>query len=205
MRRLRDEDGFTMIAVMATIIIVILFSGAALAVTVRRVHTSMRDRQVAQAQAAADAAADVAGWRMNRSLFSATGDGLLGTVSGDLRQLACTDVGVGSFKLLTVSQTQAQGNPWCAFTPWESEGDGASFRYSLSLDLTALSGLSNVIVRRVIAEGRSGAETRRVMVTYKMDLTASHVTKLWKRWRYIVCTAQPDLSRADGGCPDPGT
>lgn len=201
-RRLRQEEGFTIIAAAAVLVVVALLVDASLALVLRRENTSVRDRSVARAVAAADAAADVATWRMNRALVSGGSAGLLGLTGNVVRQLGCTAVAVGSFSVI-----QGQGGQtWCDWTPWEDLGSGASFRYRTSMDLTVVgAGASQTITRRVLADGRAGGRERRVLVTVKLDLTSGSPTRLWKRWRYAACTAAATSSTPDSGCADPGT
>lgn len=197
----RAEDGFTLVAVLATLLIVLLTSSAALALALRRIDTSMRDRSAARAVAAADAGADVAGWRMNRTLLSQGGAGLLGFATDAVRQLGCTSVGVGSFSVTKASPQQG----WCPQTPAEVAGDGATFRYTVSLDVQVIgTGASGVLVRRVVVTGTAGGVSRRILATYKLDVNAGKVTKLWRRARWVTCTTKPTTT-ADGGCADPGT
>lgn len=200
MRRLAREDGYTVVAAIATLTVVSVLVGAALSLALRRQDTAQRDRSVARAIAAADAGADVAGWRMSRALVSAGGSGLLGFTGDVVRQLGCTSVSAGSFSV--ISGDEADG--WCPPTASEDLGDGASYTYSLSLDVTALGGgASETLERRVVVVGRAGGRQRRILVTYKLDLDAGTATTLFKRWRYVVCPAKPTGSRPDSGCPDP--
>jgi Tfp pilus assembly protein PilX len=201
-RALAREDGFTVIAAAAVLVVVALLVDASLALVLRRESTSVRDRSVARAVAAADAAADVAAWRMNRALVSTGSAGLLGLTGDVVRQLGCTAVSVGSFAVVRGTS----GATWCDWTPWESLDAGASFRYRTSMDLTVVgAGASQTITRRVLADGRAGGRERRVLITLKLDLTSGNPTRLWKRWRYAACTAQATSSAPDSGCADPGT
>lgn len=201
MARLRAADGFTLVAVLATLLIVLLTSSAALAMAMRRMQTSTRDRSVARAVAAADAGADVAGWRMNRALLSQGGAGLLGFTTDAVRQLGCTSVGVGSFTVTKAAPQQG----WCPETPAEGLGDGTSFRYAVSLDLQVIgTGSSALLSRRVVVTGKAGAVSRRILVTYQLDVNAGRVTKLWRRARWVTCTTKP-TSAPDGGCSAPAS
>lgn len=197
--RLRREEGFTMVAAIATLVIVVALGGALLSLVVRRAHTGIRDLDVARAAEAADAGADVAGWRMNRTLVSAGTAGLLGLATDAARTLGCTTVSAGGFSVVT------QSSGWCPTTTSEDLGDGTSFNYSMSLDLNVVgSGLSKTIVRRVIVTGMAGGYRRRILVVYRLDLNLAGGLRLFKRWHYVVCTAKPTGGAADSGCPDPG-
>jgi len=200
-RRLAREDGFTMFMVIAVTLIVFLFAGAALATGLDGLNTTEKSRDVARAQAAADAGADIAGWRMNRTIVAPGAAGLMGYTSAVLRTLTCVSVGVGgrSFSISLVSA----GTTFCPQTSDESLGDGASFHYTVSTGIN-VTGLNLVIARRVIAVGTYKNATRRVLVTYRLDIDPTHPTTLFKRWRYVQCSSKQTGSAVDSGCPDPG-
>lgn len=202
MSRLRGEGGSTMVAAMATLLVVGLLGGAVLSLATRRLDTSQRDRSVARAAAAADAAADVAGYRMNRTLVSAGGAGLLGIATDTVRQLGCAEVAAAGIEVIAAGASAS----WCAATPWEDLGDGARYRYSTSLDVVAVGGgVPGTIERRVVATGSAGGRERRILVVYRLDVAGGTPTRLFKRWRYAVCTTKPTGSRPDSGCPDPSS
>jgi hypothetical protein len=190
-----------MFMVIAVTLVVFLFAGAALASGLDGLNSSEKARDVARAQAAADAGADIAGWRMNRTLVAPGTGALLGYPTATLRTLTCVSVGVGggSFSLSLVSA----GTAFCPQTTDESLGDGSSFHYTVSTGVN-VTGLNLVIARRVIAVGTYKSTTRRVLVTYRLDIDPSHPTTLFKRWRYVQCTSKQTGSAVDSGCPDPG-
>lgn len=194
-----------MFMVIAVTLVVFLFAGAALASGLDALNSTEKSRDVARAQAAADAGADIAGWRMNRTIVAPGAGGLLGYTTATLRTLTCISVGAGgggggaSFSLSLVSA----GTAFCSQTAEESLGDGSSFHYTVSTGVN-VTGLNLVIARRVIAVGTYKSTTRRVLVTYRLDIDPSHPTTLFKRWRYVQCTSKQTGSAVDSGCPDPG-
>ena len=199
---MRREGGFTLIPAMFTLMIVLMVGGASLAMAWRSLGSSARDRSAAKAQAAADAGADIAGYRLNKTLVSAGTAGLLGFTSDALRSVSCISVSVGSFSVIDGSG--ASGG-YCSQSADEDLGDGSKFHYSMSLGVKLGGSASQILTRNVISTGISGGVTRRVMVVYKLDLNNGNVLRLFKRYRYSTCTATPPTSDPASGCTDPGT
>lgn len=232
MSRLRgDERGFTMPTTMMVLAMVVVFVGVAVAVAINGLDHSQRARNVERAQHAADAGAEIAGYRMSKSLLNSAGAGLLGTTTSLLRTVGCIGVNLG-FGQSSALPTAANGvsgslnagsglnlrlipagSNFCLSGADGSLGDSTTFRYAVSTQINvnaaALTGLfsgtpSQLIVRKVVAIGTSGSSTRRVMVTYWLDLT--DVGQPFKRRRYVRCPAQGwSTSDPFAGCPaDPG-
>jgi hypothetical protein len=202
MRRLRGEDGFTLVPAIVTLSIVLAVGGASLAMAWRSLGSSTRDRSAARALAAADAGADVAGYRLNRTLVSAGSAGLLGFTTDALRTVGCIKVQVGGAVAIDTSSVSAG---FCGQTTDEDLADGSKFHYVMSTGIKLGASVSEILTRRVIATGISAGVTRRVLVTYKLELNASNPLRLFKRYRYAICSAVAPTSDPASGCPDPGT
>ncbi|WP_205695555.1 hypothetical protein [Conexibacter sp. SYSU D00693] len=137
--------------------IVLLLSGFAVASALGGLTSAGRAKEVDRAQAAADAGADIAGYRMSKTLLAPGADGLLGYVGGTLRTVGCVGAnldygstssipaqpsGAGApaagalAALPTVGKAVAglipDGKSFCRTTTDEQLGDGASFRYAIS-------------------------------------------------------------------------
>lgn len=199
MSRRRPEAGFTIVPAMMVMMVLVTIGAIALGLALRRQDTSMVDRAAVQAAQAADAGADVAGWRMNRTLVSAGTAGLLGLATDAARQLGCAQASAGGFAVVKTTGS------WCPASASESLGDGASFSYTMSLDANAIgSGLDDVVVRRVVVTGRSRGTLRRILVVFRLDVDASHPSTLFRRWHQVTCPGRPTGAAPDSGCPDVG-
>lgn len=196
---MRRQDGFTIVAAVGVLMVVVVLGAAVLGLALRRQDTSVRDRWVVRAAAAADAGADVAGWRMNRTLVSAGTAGLLGLATDTVRQLGCTSVSAAGLDVIEGSGT------WCPETAEEQLGDGSSFTYRTSLDVNAVgSGLADTVVRKVLVTGRAGGQRRRLLVTFRLDVDPSKPVTLFRRWHDVACTSTQAGAAPDSGCPDVG-
>lgn len=204
---MRDERGSAIVSVIGVVLALLLLGGAALSLSQRRLEDSARDRDLVRATAAADAAADVAGLRMNRALVSTGLPDLVGLPRDAVRRVGCISLVSAPDVAVPGASAQLQANlalgetDWCPASATEDLGDGASFSYSVGTQLTVLGG--PLVQRRVVAIGRSGRVERRLLVTYELDLEADTPTRLFRRARYVVCTARPSAARPDDGCPDP--
>lgn len=232
MRRLwRDERGLTMPTTMMVLALVVVFVGVTVAVAINGLEHSQRARNLERAQHAADAGAEIAGYRMSKTLLNSAGAGLLGVTTSALRTVGCIGVNLsfGNSPSLPTAGTGVNGSlnagsavnlrlipatsNFCLSAADGSLGDGTTFRYAVSTQINvnaaALTGLfsgdtSQLIVRKVVSIGTAGHSTKRVMVTYWTDL--SDVGQPFKRRRYVRCPAG-GWSAADpfAGCPtDPG-
>jgi Tfp pilus assembly protein PilX len=219
MSRLRsDESGFAMIAVIMVLMIVTLLTGAALALSLRSVTTSSADRARDVALGAADEGADVAAWRMNKLLVSPGGAGLMGFADGLLGSLGCINVNanltLSVAEIASGSVSGGAGAGWCAATPPEDAGNGATFSYRVQTDVN-LNNVDNlnivnggvtvavIVERRILVTGTDQGQVRRLLLTYRLD---PQLTPLFERYRYVECSpVVPAGSTAvDAGCPDPG-
>jgi hypothetical protein len=200
-RRLESERGFALPVVMPILVVVGLLAAAMLAMTSASLSRSAEDRRATRALAAADAGADVAVWRMNKTLASAELTGLLGLPLHVVGNLGC--VNLDARGLLGVSTLSAAG--WCPPTPWEDLGsDGAvdaSYSYTVSTGINVI-GVADLVERKIVATGRAGGEQRRVMVTVRGDLNPDNLLSLFRRYRYVECTARPTGPEPDSGCPE---
>lgn len=198
---MRREDGSAVLSVLGVVLALLLIGGASLGLSQRRLGTSGTERDAARAGAAADAAADVAGLRMNRTLVSAGGSGLIGLPADTLRTVGCLSLSAGGQVIIEPAPTGAE---FCPQTAEEDLGDGARFSYAIGTQVQAGGGPDAALVRRrVVAVGRAGTQVRRLLVTYVLDLDAETPTRLFRRGGYVVCTALARPERADTGCPDP--
>lgn len=195
---IRREEGLATVAVLGVVLALLLLGAAALDLSQRRTATSVRERDAVRATAAADAAADVAGLRMNRALVSSGVADLASLPADAVRRLGCIAV-VADTGDVSADIRLGSGD-WCPATEFEELGDGARFRYTVG---TQIEVSEDLVVRRVVAEGRAGAVSRRVLATYELDLDGDVPTRLFRRARFVVCTAAPAAGRADAGCPDP--
>jgi type II secretory pathway pseudopilin PulG len=198
-RARRDESGWTLIASIVTLAIVLTVGGATLSLAWRSIGSSTKERDAARALAAADAGADVAAYRMNRALTFQGTAGLLGFPVDTLRTVGCLGVDVGG---TTVISTAGGG---CSVSPDEKTGDGSTFHYQLINGVHLGAGLGEVVMRRIVVTGTSNATSRRILVTYKLQVNTSNPLALFKRYRYAVCSTRPPTSDPASGCPDPGT
>ncbi|UTI64361.1 hypothetical protein NBH00_11420 [Paraconexibacter antarcticus] len=155
------DAGFTMVATMIVLSIVLLLAGTAIAVAVSGLQRATPARDSEKAQAAADAGADIAGYRMSKTLIAPESDGLLGLATGTLRTLGCVGVQMNdasttsipaqpattatvSTPLATLSTTTAgvqvapisAGNNFCQMTTEQPLSDGESYRYAISTTIT---------------------------------------------------------------------
>ena len=215
-RRADSEEGYVIVAALWVLLIVGLLGGAALAFSLRSIHTSQIDRDRDLALAAADRGADLAGWRMNKLLVSAGGASIMGFTDGLLASLGCIQVNAdGTLTPSEIAQTsvlvQGTVNPaLCPATSSEDAGDGASYSYVTQTDVNLTANVNGqlqagaTIERRILVTGRAFGQTRRILVTYKLNPALS---PLFERYRYVECSTTPPAgSQAfDAGCPDPGS
>lgn len=157
---LSADAGFTMVATMIVLSIVLLLAGTAITVAVSGLQRATPARDSEKAQAAADAGADIAGYRMSKTLIAPESDGLLGLAAGTLRTLGCVGVQMSdgsttsisaqpattvtvSSPLATLSTTAgvqiapvSAGNNFCQMTTEQPLSDGESYRYAISTTIT---------------------------------------------------------------------
>lgn len=196
----------------AVLLIVIMLTGAAVAYSVRSIDRSNFDRYAARAQAAADAGLDVARYRMNKAVLGGQVVGLAGLVSGTIRQLECTQIGVGVGGLTRIGLQPGAG--WCAAGGWELvDGEsgviaeeeaacrsqtGSAFRYFLRLDVGAdvLVDGDGVITNDPVAwevisagcaNGRTAVVRGRLPIDLQGVLSAGHLLELFKLEDYHQC------------------
>ena len=203
------------VAALWILLIVGLLGSAALAFSLRSIHTSQSDRSRDLALGAADEGADLAGWRMNKLLVSPGGASIMGFTDGLLASLGCIQVNAdGTLTPSEIAQSsvlvQGTVNPaLCPATSSEDAGNGASFSYVAETDVNlSLNGgqlqAGATIERRILVTGKAFGQTRRILVTYKLNPALS---PLFERYRYVECstTPPPGNQAFDAGCPDPGS
>jgi len=206
-RSLGSEAGWIIVVALWVLLIVGLLGGAALALSVRSIHTSQVDRDRDLALGAADAGADEVGWLMNK-LLTPDPASLLGVTPS----LGC--VYLGSNKAVTVGQATTSVNGsltvgTCTSGASQTAGNGATYTYVLQTDIN----LSNqktlgtsIVERRLLVIGAAYQRYRRILVTYRMNTSLS--SPLFERYRYVECSATNDTSvniaGNFNGCADPG-
>lgn len=214
MSRARGEDGYVVAVTVLVLGIILAMAGAAVALAVRSVDTSNRDKRAARSLAAADAGLDVARHRLNRTLLatkkltlsapSATTnlDDVLAT-----RDCLTATIG-GSAPGTTFGVILASGETVCAATEKEPLGDGTSFSYRVAnrfaVDSTAP---EPTLTRQVLVTGHGPRGTqRRGLGTFRARVDAQNQpTTLYRLWRYVECSAQPtDPANPFSGCPYTG-
>ncbi|MGH2952057.1 MAG: hypothetical protein ACRDKX_08440 [Solirubrobacterales bacterium] len=218
MRRLAGEQGgFALPLTLSVIAIVAALSAVAIAFATHSVERSSRDRLAARAQAAADAGADTAAFRMSRALLASKIGGILGnptdpsTVAGALQsEIGCLGLSVGGTQLSDI--TLISDVSACTSTPEEAVdaevlGDGvgatATFRYWIKNSANVIVGGRALVERQIISLGKAGDVTRRISAVYRFDLQAP-AAALIDRVSYAECTAAAPAAGQDPatGCPD---
>ncbi len=218
----RREEGFTMVATILVLTLVLLISGIAITVAVGGLNRAVPARDAEKAQAAADAGADIAGYRMSKTLLAPSVDGLLGLAAGTLRTIGCvsTQQDDGTTTSITAEPSKganvtaplatlnnggspvkvgviSDGQNLCESTNERPLTDGSHYRYAISTAITVPASVlsatgiptGQLIVRQVAGVGRAGDVTRRVIVSYWLDLSAK--ARVFVRRRYVRCPPPP--------------
>ncbi len=207
MSRARGEDGYVVAVTVLVLGIILAMAGAAVALAVRSVDTSNRDKRAARSLAAADAGLDIARYRLNRTLLATKGLGLSApstttNLDGVLATRDCLSVAI-----TTLGTILPSGETVCAATEKESLGDGTSFSYRVANRFTIGTALPEILTRQVLVTGHGPRGTqRRVLGTFRTRVnTQSQPTTLFRLWRYVECSAQPsDPANPFSGCPYTG-
>ncbi len=218
MRRLRtdSEAGYVIVAALWVLLIIGLLGSAALAFSLRSIHTSQADRNRDLALGAADRGADLAGWRMNKLLVSAGGAGIMGFTDGLLASLGCIQVNAdGTVGVSEVAQSSVLVHntvqpALCPATASEDAGNNASYSYvaetdvNLTVNANGQLQVGAMIERRILVTGQANGQTRRILVTYRLNPALS---PLFERYRYVECSTSPPAGSTafDAGCADPGS
>lgn len=203
-RRLRTrERGFAMPMTLAVLFISLMLGIPAMTLTLGSLDRVTQDRRDTRALEAADAGADVAVWRMNKIIAPAEASGLVSSTLSVVSQTACVNIDVAGTKLLALGG--AGGSGWCAATPWEtlddaSPGPKQETSYQVSIGIHISTDPTSLLERKVVATGRVGGVTRRVMLTLRVDPNLSTLA-LFRRYRYAVCSGRQTGSSPDSGCP----
>lgn len=202
MRRLRTQSGMALPLALVTMFIVALTVGAALSLSIGSLERSSVNKGTSRALAAADAGADVATWRMNKTLVAHPVAGLSGLATGVVRELGCVTVASGG----SLGFTSLSGPGWCTATTWEDLDNDISrherFQYYVSSGVNLTSGAAQVLERRVVAIGESGARRRRLLTVIQLRLDTDAVFKLFERSRSVECPSRGwSVSDPTAGCP----
>lgn len=212
MSRARGEDGYVVAVTVLVLGIILAMAGAAVALAVRSVDTSNRDKRAARSLAAADAGLDVAHYRLNRTLLATKGVALtpVGTTTNldsVLATLDCLSVAIGGSAPGTkFGVTLATGETVCAATEQEPLGDGTSFSYRVANRFT-IGTIPETLTRQVLVTGHGPRGTqRRVLGTFRTRVNPlNKPTTLFRLWRYVECSAKPpDPANPFSGCPYTG-
>ena len=214
MSRARDQDGYVVAVTVMVLGIILAMAGAAVALAVRSVDTSNRDKRAARSLAAADAGLDVARYRMNRTLLATkklnlTTSSTTTNLDDVLATRDCLSVTIGGSAPGTkFGVILASGETVCAATEREPLGDGTSFSYRaanrFAIDLTLP---QPTLTRHVVATGHGPRGTqRRVLGTFRARVNVQNQPPtLYRLWRYVECSAQPsDPANPFSGCPYTG-
>jgi hypothetical protein len=153
---------------------------------------------------------------MNKLLVSPGAADLIGSTDGLLASLGCIDLNAdGTVGAREIAQSAVHSGlklapALCPGTASEDAGNGASFSYvmetdiNLSLNANQQLQVGAVIERRILVTGQASGQTRRILVTYKLNPTLS---PLFERYRYVDCSPTPPSGSTafDAGCADPGS
>jgi type II secretory pathway pseudopilin PulG len=210
--RARGEEGYVVAVTVLVLGIILAMAGAAVALAVRSVDTSNRDKRAARSLAAADAGLDVAHYRLNRTLLATKKLGLSPpstTTNLDdvlaIRDCLLVTIG-GSTPGTKFGTILASGETVCAATEREPLGDGTSFSYRVANRFT-IGTVPEILTRQVLATGHGPRGTqRRVLGTFRTRVNPlDKPTTLFRLWRYVECSAQPsDPTNPFSGCPYTG-
>lgn len=213
MSRARAQDGYVVAVTVLVLGIILAMAGAAVALAVRSVDTSNRDKRGARSLAAADAGLDIARYRMNRTLLATKKLGLTTpttTTNLDdvLASLDCLSVAVdGGAPGTKLGKILPSGDQVCPATESEPLGDGTSFSYRVANRFAIGAALPEILTRQVLVTGHGPRGTqRRVLGTFRVRVDAQNQpTTLFRLWRYVQCSAEPsDPADPFSGCPYTG-
>ncbi len=214
MRRLSSEDGFVLPAVISILGLVLLLTGVIVTRSLHSVDRSNRDRDWTRALQAAEAGADVAQWRLNKTLGASGRAGLLGTGAELLEQAArnCIVVTLREEDGREVLSTApGGGGGWCPNVEGEfvdgsvgadGTGEPAGYSYRVQLDVDVGTD-SPLMARDIISWGVSGDVRRRVKVELDAALDPGNgtMTSLFDRVSFVECSpGDPDQSDPLEGC-----
>ncbi len=167
--RCTTDEGFTLAMTMVVMALTLALVGVAVGMALAGLSHSERARSVERAQAAADAGADIAGYRMNKTLLAPASSTLLGLVGAGAQLVGCTGVDLSFGSSPSVDRSVAAGDAYaganaaasvsassylrlipassnfCQTTQTETLDDGASFRYAISTGLRVGPGLTAVL------------------------------------------------------------
>lgn len=216
--RVSDSSGFALPVVLVVLMVVALLGAAAVLFATHSTDRATRDEASSRAFGAADGAADIATYRINKMVVPEvlgltdmkSANGLYSgsptlSLSELLQKTCATKVGVAAGPI-SVSVVPG-GSSWCPTASGvidEGAAVQAQYEYWIGLGVSAGSGL---IDRQVIAVGCVGQistgdcdAVRRVQVTLRIDANTS--LALFKRKSYAECTAViPSAGNPAAGCP----
>lgn len=216
-----------LIAAMAVLAFVLIMGMASLALADRSVNQTVTNRNALKAEAAAEAAVDIAAYRLAKSITGQGAQGLIslnlgatpgsGGVLENVQTLACLTVSAGSqYPVLDTGSVRATGadaaRPFCPLGAWEDFEDLTQLNSSLQLQVDAADASGGLIIRRIVGLGRSGppgGETyRRVIAEYQLQLGAAGGAgltelKLFRRRSFAVCKGSWDSSGSDASRAGP--
>lgn len=213
MSRARAQDGYVVAVTVLVLGIILAMAGAAVALAVRSVDTSNRDKRGARSLAAADAGLDVARYRMNRTLLATkkltlSAPGTTTDLDSVLATLDCLSVTVdGGVPGTKLGKILPSGDQVCPATEPEPLGDGTTFSYRVANRFAIGAALPEILTRQVLVTGHGPRGTqRRVLGTFRVRVDAQNQpTTLFRLWRYVQCSAEPsDPADPFSGCPYTG-
>lgn len=176
----RDDSGFTLAMTMVVMFLTLTFVGLAVSMALAGLTHSETARSVERAQAAADAGADIAGYRMNKTLLAPTDASLLGLSSSVLQTAGCTgvDLTFGNSTSIADANSNASvtaanptgglltlagipaGNNFCRTQTSENVDDNSSYRYAISTSVLIGPALSTTLT----AQGLSVSDLSKLII-----------------------------------------
>ncbi|WP_205697969.1 hypothetical protein [Conexibacter sp. SYSU D00693] len=193
----RDERGFVLPIVLGVLLVVTLVTGALLMYAVQGSQAANEARKDMRASATADAAIDVAVYRLNKTLATSSITGVVNLAS-DVVSCVQVDALTGA---LSVGSLAVGG--WCPAIPWEATEDTAvgsnKFRYIVSSSVKVTGSIGDVLQRKVVSQDGAG---RRVVALIQLDLNPDNILSLFSVKRTAECRpTAPGAALTLTGCP----
>lgn len=209
--RAAADGGFTLVAAMSVMTILLLVGAATIALANSDVEQVPRNRNELRAQLAAESGLDAAQYRMAK-----TAGGLLGksdggalvslrTLDEDVANLLCIEVDLQTGKpLLDVGNQNAET---CPPGQWEPLGDGT--RMQIRQQQLGLLKPGEIVSRKVVgigqAESGGRTTTRRMIMRIELKLDDAGNLSLIRRRGVALCRGGYDPDSPFDGCPTPSS
>lgn len=209
--RAADEDGFTLVAAMSVMVVLLLVGAATIALANTDVQQVPRNRNELRAQLAAESGLDAAQYRMAKTaggLLGKSGGGSLVSLANlneDLANLLCIQVDLQTGTPLLDVGNQNAGV--CPPGPWEALGDGT--RMQIRQQQLGVLKPGEIVSRKVvgIGEAQSGGRTttRRMIMRVELKLDDAGNLSLIRRRGVALCQGGYDPADPFDGCPTPSS